>query len=186
VALASPFKAINHKPGHDTFTSNTYGQTIIAEGWLTNHLAPRHPTDQNAVAGDLPGYHAGHLIPARFGGPGDKRNLVPMPEVINTSYVKSVENAIARHTVHGLVYLKVSVVYRGNHAIPSWVKHECFRRSPSGQLQKIAGGECITSVPDIPSKPMGGMTDPYSGRNLTPKEFPDPKGTRGRGPHGPP
>ena len=184
VALASPFKAIKHKPRQYTFTSNAYGQTIIAEGWLTNQMAPRHPTVQDAVAGHLPGFHAGRVIPAGFGGPGYRRNLVPMPDIINISYIKSVEHAIARHTVHGPLYLKGGVEYRGNHAIPSRVKHECFRRAPSGQLEKIPGGEVLASVPNIPPKRMGRMTDPYSGRHIRPKEFLDPKNTSGAGPHG--
>jgi hypothetical protein len=178
------FPAVNKPPGQFEFTQNAGGRTAVAEGWLSNQAAPHDSTVQAEVTQGLTGYHAGHLIPARFGGPATRNNLVPMPELVNTSYVKSVENAVARYQAQGPVYLKVTVEYNGTGPVPSTVRHEFFRRSPAGQLEKIPGGDVTTTVDVIPSKPMGGATDPYTGRRIAPKDFLDPQNARGLGPNG--
>jgi hypothetical protein len=182
---AASFKAINKSPGQYEFTPSASGRTEVAEGWVTNQAAPINKDVHRAVTQGLNGYHAGHLIPARFNGPSVANNLVPMPEVTNVSYVKSVENAVARHTAQGPVYLKVTVTYGSNSRVPSTVKHEFFRRTAAGKMEKIAGGDVITNVGDVPSAPMGQATDPYTGKKVAPKDFLDPQNTKGVGPAGP-
>ncbi len=177
-------KAENLTPGQFVFTADPHGRPRTAEGWLGRQPAPRQQAAQDRVAGGLAGYHAGHLIPARFGGPGDERNLVPMPDVINVSYVKAVENAISRYLSQGTLYLHVSVEYRVPGPLPALVTHTLFRRSAGGRVEPIPGGRVITNVAAAPSSPMGSARDPYTGKALPPKEFLDPKSNRGLGPHG--
>jgi hypothetical protein len=176
-------RALGKGPGQFEFSLDQLGRTIVAEGWLSDHAAPRDASAQSLVAAHLPGYHAGHLIPARFGGPGCRQNLVPVPAVINVSYVKAVENAIARHRADGPVYLRVAVEYSGQDPVPRQVVHEFFRRRRGG-LERIPGGEVLTAVKHVPAQAMGSMRDPYTGRRISPKDFLDPSNTRGLGAHG--
>lgn len=182
MTLAHP-RALGKGPGQFEFTRDQLGRTVVGEGWLSEHAAPRDSGAQTAVAEHHPGHHAGHLIPARFGGPGTRQNLVPMPAVINVSYVKAVENAIARHQGGGPVYLRVAVEYSGPDPVPQQVVHEFFRRSSEG-LERIPGGEVLTVVKHIPTQAMGSMRDPYTGRRISPKDFLDPSNTGGLGSHG--
>ncbi len=178
------FKAAHKAPGQFVFTPDALGRPMSAEGWLSAHPAPRNQADQSAVSRHMPGYHAGHLIPAQFGGPGDRKNLVPIPGIQNTSYVKAVENRLALLLKQGPVYVIVSVKYGGGGFVPATIQHEAFRRGPSGRLEMIPGGDVTTNVASTPSAPMSHMVDPYTGRRISPKEFLDPNSTRGLGPHG--
>jgi hypothetical protein len=181
--ITTPFRSIGKGPGQFEFLPDALGRTIVAEGWLSEHAAARDAGAQASVSGDRPGYHAGHLIPARFGGPGSLENLVPIPAVMNVSYVKAVENAIARHLSDGPVYLRVSVQYAGRDPVPQLLVHEFFRPGRNG-IERIPGGEVMTAVNHIPSIAMGRVRDPYTGRLISPREFLDPESTQGIGPHG--
>ena len=174
-------KAAAARPGTFTFTADAAGRPLAAEGWLVPLAAARDASAQHGVSGNMPGYHAGHLIPARFGGPGSAVNLVPMPDVMNTSYVKAVENAIARHLRFGPVFLRVTVDYRGAGPVPTTVHHELFTRGGAGALVAIPGGHVSTSVDIRPIAPMGRAIDPYTGRLVAPKEFLDPNSKVARG-----
>ena len=168
-------------PGTFTFAADASGRPLSAEGWLVTVAAGRDMAAQRGVSGHMRGYHAGHLIPARFGGPGTAANLVPMPDVMNTSYVKAVENAIARHLRFGPVYLRVTVDYHGAGPVPAGVRHELFTRNGKGALAPIPGGDVSTSVGIRPLSPMSRMIDPYTGRFVSPKDFLDPRSTKGSG-----
>lgn len=181
--ITTPLKAIGKGPGQFDFTHDALGRTIAAEGWLSGQAAERDAAAQEAVSGDRNGYHAGHLIPARFGGPGSLENLVPIPAVMNLSYVKAVENALARHLADGAVYLRVSVRYPGRDPVPQLLIHEFYRHGRNG-IEEIPGSEVATAVGHVPSAAMGTMRDPYTGRLISPKEFLNPTSTKGLGPHG--
>jgi hypothetical protein len=181
--MTTPLKAVDSAHGHFEFTSDARGRTIAAEGWLSNQAAVRDPAAQSSVSNGLTGFHAGHLIPARFGGPGGLKNLVPIPALINVSYVKAVENAIARHLSNGPVYLRVLVRYGGADPVPQLLTHEFYRQGRSG-IEPIPGGEVTTFVPHVPSAPMGSIRDPYTGRLISPREWLNPESTKGIGPHG--
>lgn len=171
-------------PGGFRFDADGRGRPVLAEGWLYTHAGARDGSAQHAVAGGLPDFHAGHLIPSRFGGPGDRRNLVPMSAVTNTSYIASIENAIARHLKSGPVYLRVTVEYRDTSRIPDFVTHSLFRADGRGGLTPIDGGCVVTAVGASPSAKMSAVRDPYTGRAIAPKEWLDPRSTKGLGPHG--
>lgn len=181
--ITTPLKAVARTRGRFEFTTDAFGRTTIAEGWLSEHPAARDSGAQASVSGDRPGYHAGHLIPARFGGPGSRENLVPIPAVMNVSYVKAVENAIARHLADGSVYLRVTVRYIGRDPVPELLTHEFYRRGRNG-IEEIPGSGVLTAVGHIPSIAMGSVRDPYTGRVIPPKEWMDPNSTKGLGPHG--
>lgn len=181
--ITTPLKAVARARGKFEFTTDAFGRIIAAEGWLSGHAAVRDAGAQASVSGDRPGFHAGHLIPARFGGPGGRENLVPIPALMNVSYVKAVENAIARHLSDGPVYLRVLVRYMGQDPVPQLLVHEFYRSGRNG-LELIPGGEVTTFVHHVPSAPMGSIRDPYTGRPISPKEWMDPKSSKGIGPHG--
>ena len=160
------------------------GRPVMIEAWLSATAAPRDTAAQARVAGHLAGFHAGHLIPARFGGPGDRRNLVPMPARINTSYVKAIENSLARHLASGPVFVRITVDYVGEAVVPSHITYALFRRSADGALLPLDGGSIVQAVGSEPSVPMGSIRDPYTGRIIPAREWLDVTSTRGLGPEG--
>lgn len=180
--------ALDRAVGDFVFTRDAEQRPLSAEGWLAGQPAARDPGAQASVSAGLPGYHAGHLIPAQFGGPGGTKNLVPMPGVVNTSYVAAVERAIGRYLTSGPVYLRVTVTYVGQGPVPARVRHELFRRTSATGISKLPGGDVITNVNARPGAPAGKMSnarDAYTGRKVPPKEFLDVNSVRGRGRSGP-
>ena len=169
-SLSGLLKAVGREPGDYVFAEDSLGRPTEAEGWLVKTKGGRDPKAQAAVTDGLTGYHGGHLIPDTFGGPGTARNLVPMPEVTNLSYVKAVENAVGRHLEEGPVYLKVNVEYSGVGKVPSTVRHRFYRIGPDG-MEMIPGGDVTTNLGITPSARMGAVT--------TPKDFLSPDPTKG-------
>ena len=171
-------------PGNFEFTADDSGRPLSAEGWLVTERAARNHAAQKAVSAGLAGYDAGHLIPARFGGPGTAKNLVPMPAVVNRSYVSAIENAIARHAAFGPVFLRVTVSYSGEGRVPQSMRHELLTCRSSDTPSPVPGGDIYTNVEFIPFQAMGKLKDPYTGQSIAPKEFHDISSTKGLGPFG--
>ena len=179
------FPTNGHTAGGFAFVQDSARRPLSAEGWIANEPAARDEAAQAAVSKGLSGYHAGHLIPARFGGPGHWRNLVPMPALVNLSYVAAVEGAIGRYLKSGPIYLRVTVEYSGDGPVPSHVRHELFRGDATAGLTRLPGGDVHTNVSHQPVYRMSQARDPYTGRRLRPKDFLDVTNTRGLGPAGP-
>jgi hypothetical protein len=178
----SSFTAINKPAGEFDFT-NDGARPTGAEGWLVMRAAARDRQAQDRLPGKPAGFHAGHLIPARYGGPGDTRNLVPMPGVKNTSFVSAVENAVGRVLKFGDVYLRVTVEYTGAGKLPSTVRHEMFQRI-DGIMRPVVGGNVVTNLADGSDARMSDAQDQYTGKQLAPKHFLDGNDRRGMSPAG--
>jgi DNA/RNA endonuclease G (NUC1) len=56
-----------------------------------------------AAAWGRSGDEGGHLIPAKYGGPGHLLNLLPQARNINRSVIKKIENEMGRHLKNGAV-----------------------------------------------------------------------------------
>ena len=148
------------RPGESVYYADSKGRPSGAEGWLRRQAAPRDEGAQRDVAGHLPGFDAAHLIPASLGGVGSHSNLVPMPAVLNRSYVRAVENMIARHLVHAEVFMRVEVSYIGEREIPTTILHQAFLLGAGGQLRPIPNGEVATSIHQTPGVAMGRVVRP--------------------------
>ncbi len=83
--------------GDFAYKTDEKGRVISASGMLKNIPGQRDPLNQKLAAqmGEL-GDEGGHLIPARFGGPGDLLNHVPQTKNVNRSVVKKIENELGR------------------------------------------------------------------------------------------
>jgi hypothetical protein len=173
VTVGGLLKAVEKPPGDYVFTQDGAGRPLEAEGWLIKRQAGVRVDDKAVhaeVTRGLDGYHAGHLIPDTFQGPSAAKNLVPMPETTNLSYVKGIENAVGRHLQEGPVYLKVTVQYAGPGKVPSMVRHRFYRMGPQG-MEMVAGGDISTNLGITPSVPMGKV--------VPPKDFLSPDPTKG-------
>lgn len=77
------------------FRTDDRGRVKEAVGRLRDAPASRNLNNQIKVRKlGKPGDDAGHLIPARLGGPGDMVNMVPQGVNVNRSVIKSVENRL--------------------------------------------------------------------------------------------
>jgi hypothetical protein len=104
------------------------GRATKAFGWLSNTNAGRDPAAQSQRSERLNAllrlhgidtqFDAGHLIAARYGGPGGEENLVPQVRGSNRSWWKSYENVVAKEVSANapgeLIYAEAQAGYGGN------------------------------------------------------------------------
>ena len=87
-----------------TFDTDKNGRVIKASGKLKNVSGMRNARNQmRAAVWGRSGDEGGHLIPARYGGPGHLLNILPQARSINRSVIKKIENEMGRHLKHGAV-----------------------------------------------------------------------------------
>jgi hypothetical protein len=150
---------MDNAAGEYLFDADAQGRPIIAEGWVIKRDGVRNPAVNREVTRGLRRFHAGHLIPNTFNGPSIRDNLVPMPEVMNLSYVKAVENMVGRHLQNGPVYLKVGVEYSGDSKVPDVIRHRIYRLGEQG-MEMLPAGDITTNLGAMPSTAMGKVTLP--------------------------
>ena len=56
-----------------------------------------------AAAWGRSGDEGGHLIPAKYGGPGHLLNILPQARNVNRSVIKKIENEMGRHLKNGAI-----------------------------------------------------------------------------------
>ena len=87
-----------------TFDTDNNGRVIKAFGKLQSISGIRNARNQmRAAAWGRSGDEGGHLIPAKYGGPGHLLNILPQARNINRSVIKKIENEMGRHLKNGAV-----------------------------------------------------------------------------------
>jgi len=96
-----------------TFDTDKQGRVIKASGRLQGISGIRNPRNQmQAAAWGRSGDEGGHLIPAKYGGPGHLLNTLPQARNVNRSTIKKIENEMGRHLKNGtIVEYTVKPVY---------------------------------------------------------------------------
>jgi hypothetical protein len=95
---------------------NSSGFPVWAEGILLGEIGTRNPAAQTGVSRGFNQVeknmiHASHMIPDRFGGSGEKYNLIALPRRFNLSEMKRFENDLAQKMRSGKFYLQVFAAY---------------------------------------------------------------------------
>ena len=87
-----------------TFDTDNNGRVISASGRLQSISGIRNTRNQmRAAAWGRIGDEGGHLIPAKYGGPGHLLNTLPQARNVNRSVIKKIENEMGRHLKNGAV-----------------------------------------------------------------------------------
>ena len=105
-----------------TFESDGIGRPISAKGQLKLGAGNRDVNAQLKVGYEdrKVGDQGGHLIAARFGGPGGIENLVAMKAEINQGDYKKMENDLAKAALDGKnVNANIEVMYDGDSKRPN-------------------------------------------------------------------
>lgn len=95
---------------------NSSGFPVLAEGILLSDIGTRNSSAQAGVSRrfnrlEKNMIHASHMIPDRFGGSGEKYNLIALPRQFNLSEMKRFENDLALKMQTGKLYLQVFAAY---------------------------------------------------------------------------
>lgn len=95
---------------------NSVGFPVLAEGTLLGEIGTRSATSQSGVSRrfnrlEKNMIHASHMIPNRFGGSGNKYNLIALPRQFNLSEMKHFENDLALKMQSCKLYLQVFAAY---------------------------------------------------------------------------
>ena len=86
------------------FDTDNNGRVISASGRLQRISGIRNARNQiRAAAWGRSGDEGGHLIPAKYGGPGHLLNTLPQARNVNRSVIKKIENEMGRHLKNGAV-----------------------------------------------------------------------------------
>ena len=96
-----------------TFDTDNNGRVISASGRLQSISGIRNTRNQmRAAAWGRSGDEGGHLIPAKYGGPGHLLNTLPQARNVNRSVIKKIENEMGRYLKNGtIVEYTVKPVY---------------------------------------------------------------------------
>ena len=87
-----------------TFDTDKQGRVIKAFGLLQYVSGIRNARNQaRAASWGRVGDEGGHLIPAKYGGPGHLLNTLPQARNVNRSTIKKIENEMGRHLKNGSV-----------------------------------------------------------------------------------
>jgi hypothetical protein len=143
--------AVKPTPGNIRYAIDGQGRPRRAWGWLSKTEGKRSPTAQSRISQSLNRlmrefgldiqFHAGHLIGRQFGGSGTEENLVPMEQVINLSWYKAFEGAVASQVEetqgNELLYADVRVVYPDD-PFKSLMKPEAVSKLPKNTREKLA------------------------------------------------
>ena len=87
-----------------TFDTDKQGRVIKVFGLLQYVSGIRNARNQaRAASWGRVGDEGGHLIPAKYGGPGHLLNILPQSRNINRSVIKKIENEMGRHLKNGAV-----------------------------------------------------------------------------------
>jgi hypothetical protein len=95
---------------------NSSGFPASAEGILLTEIGTRSSTAQSGVSRrfnrlETNLIHASHMIPDRFGGSGEKYNLIALPRQFNLSEMKRFENDLSLKMQSSKLYLQVFAAY---------------------------------------------------------------------------
>ena len=86
------------------FDTDNNGRVINAFGKLQSISGIRNLRNQmRAAAWGRSGDEGGHLIPAKYGGPGHLLNTLPQARNVNRSTIKKIENEMGRHLKNGAI-----------------------------------------------------------------------------------
>src|SRR5690242_8845294 len=90
---------------------NSSGFPVMAEGILLDEIGTRSSWAQSSVSRrfnelERNMIHASHMIPDRFGGSGEKYNLIALPRQFNLSEMKRFENDLALKMRSSKLYLQ--------------------------------------------------------------------------------
>jgi DNA/RNA non-specific endonuclease len=123
------------------FGTDDLGRVVQATGTLESEPGQRQWADADRVremiASDFRD-QAGHLIAARFNGPGDNWNMVPQDQNLNVSEWKIMENEWARALEEGKsVHVDIALNYDGNDLRPWAFNIEYEISSPGGEVQTV-------------------------------------------------
>jgi len=146
----SELKAVDQPKGQFDFSKDEQGRVTCVEGWLKKTNEPRSNEEkgfQKELQEKAPKddkekalYNSSHIVPHELGGKG-KDNLVLMPERINKSFVRSIEQELGKQlesapTDKG-VYLKASLAWGESKTAPEKIRYEAFVENTDGSLQKV-------------------------------------------------
>lgn len=146
----SELKVIDQPKGQFDFSKDEQGRVTCVEGWLKKTNEPRSNEEkgfQKKLQEKAPKddkekalYNSSHIVPHELGGKG-KDNLVLMPERINKSFVRSIEQELGKQlesapTDKG-VYLKASLAWGESKTAPEKIRYEAFVENTDGSLQKV-------------------------------------------------
>jgi hypothetical protein len=123
------------------FRTDDLGRVVEAYGMtLESTKAPRQPKDAGLVREQIPGGfddQAGHLIAARFGGPGDHWNMVPQDRNLNVSEWKKLENEWGRALENGPVEVNITLNYHGDDVRPYAFNVEYSKINEHGETEIV-------------------------------------------------
>jgi hypothetical protein len=124
--------------GRYQFGTDDLGRLVQATGDLELEAGKRQRPDADRVrkmiASDFRD-QAGHLIAARFNGPGDNWNMVPQDQNLNVSEWKIMENEWAKALDEGYsVHVDIAMNYHGEDLRPWAFNVEYTFTSPDGEV----------------------------------------------------
>ncbi|MEB3189908.1 MAG: DNA/RNA non-specific endonuclease [Snowella sp.] len=146
----SELKAIDQPKGQFNISKDEKGRVTCVEGWLKKTDEPRSNEEkgfqkelQEKAPKDNEGkalYNSSHIVPHELGGKGED-NLVLMPERINKSFVRSIEQDLNTQletapTDQGC-YVKASLDWGESDTIPDKIRYEAFVQNSDNSLQKV-------------------------------------------------
>lgn len=109
------------------YETDEHGRISCCSGTIRNEQAERNQSAQKEVGGEVRGKDekgralddGGHLIASRFGGSGEKDNLVAMDRTLNRSDYRIMENEWAKLTKEGnTVDVEIYCHYKDNTSRP--------------------------------------------------------------------
>jgi len=127
--------------GNYQFGTDDLGRVVQAYGMtLENSKAAREWKDAGLVREMIPsGFddQAGHLIAARFGGPGEHWNMVPQDKNLNLSEWRKMENQWGEALKNGPVQVDIAMSYDGDDLRPYAFHVEYTMVNGQGEVETV-------------------------------------------------